>query len=252
MAYSSCDTGKPDYQLWLKSLDDGADPLVAGNWVQHPGPVFARNDATGVYGPGHNCFFTSPDGTETWIAYGAKNTSAYTYAGRTTRAQRIGFTADGTPHFGSPLAAGATQHLPGGDPGGVQYWINDDSRSSGPGSVAYAGSWLNGGGCGVQCFWGDDHWSGITGATATFTFTGRRIVLLSVRDTNYGHAGVSIDGGAETSVDLYSNIRAGEQVNYISPVLPHGTHTLRLRVTGQKDGASSGTLVEIDRAEVYG
>ncbi|WP_163508845.1 glycoside hydrolase family 43 protein [Fodinicola acaciae] len=253
MVYSTCDTGKPDYQLWEKSLNDGLDPLVAGNWVQHSGAVFSRNDSTGVYGPGHHAFFTSPDGAEQWIVYAAKNTSAYTYDGRTTRAQRIGFNADGSPDFGSPLAAGATQNLPAGDPGSQQGWINDDGRTSGDGAIAYAGDgWLSGGGCGVQCFWSDDHWNGTAGATATYSFTGTQIALLSVRDTNYGYAALSIDGGPETTIDLYSSIRMGEQVNYVSPRLAAGSHTLRVRVTGDKDGASSGTLVEIDRAEIYG
>lgn len=253
MVYSTCDTGKPDYQLWEKSLNDGADPMVAANWAQHSGAVFSRNDSTGVYGPGHNAFFTSPDGTQTWMVYGAKNTSAYTYDGRTTRAQQIGFNADGSPSLGSPLAAGATQALPSGDPGSAQGWINDDGRTSGGGSIAYAGGgWLSGGGCGVQCFWSDDHWNGTTGDSVTYSFTGTQIALLSVRDTNYGFAGMSIDGGPEANIDLYSPIRAGEQVNYVSPVLAPGNHTLRVRVTGNKNGGSAGTLVEIDRAEIYG
>ncbi|MGA8118032.1 MAG: glycoside hydrolase family 43 protein, partial [Actinocatenispora sp.] len=252
LVYSTCDTGKPDYQLWEKSLADGADPLVPGNWTQHDGAVFARNDATGVYGPGHNAFFSSPDGAETWLVYAAKNTAAYTYAGRTTRAQRIGFRVDGSPDLGQPLAAGATQPLPSGDPGSVQYWINDDSRTSGTGAVDYAGSWSQGAGCGTQCFWGDDHWSSAVDASATVTFTGNQIALLSLRDNNYGLAGIAVDGGAETLVSLYSPDRTGEQVNYLSPRLSNGTHTLRVRVTGQKDPASAGTLVEFDRAEVYG
>ncbi|WP_279583123.1 glycoside hydrolase family 43 protein [Fodinicola feengrottensis] len=190
LVYSTCDTGKPDYQLWEQSLNDGADPLVASNWVQHSGAVFSRNDSAGVYGPGHNAFFTSPDGSQTWMVYGAKNTSAYTYDGRTTRAQKIGFNADGSPNLGSPLAAGATQSLPAGDPGAMQGWINDDGRTSAGGSVAYAGTgWMSGAGCGVQCFFGDDHWDGTAGDTATYSFTGKQIALLSERDTNYGRSG---------------------------------------------------------------
>ncbi|MFC7760862.1 family 43 glycosylhydrolase [Catellatospora bangladeshensis] len=116
LVYSSCDTGKPDYQLWMKSIANGADPLVPANWVQHAGPVFWRNDAAGVYGPGHNGFFKSPDGSEDWIVYHGKTTSAYTYAGRTTRAQRISWNADGTPNMGRPYALGTALTPPAGDP----------------------------------------------------------------------------------------------------------------------------------------
>ncbi|WP_020525348.1 family 43 glycosylhydrolase [Catelliglobosispora koreensis] len=116
LVYSTCDTGKPDYQLWMKSIADGADPLVPGNWLQHAGPVFWRNDAAGVFGPGHNGFFKSPDGSEDWIVYHGKTSSAYTYAGRTTRAQKISWNGDGTPNFGRPYSLGTALTPPAGDP----------------------------------------------------------------------------------------------------------------------------------------
>lgn len=125
LVYSTCDTGKPDYQLWMKSIADGADPLNPANWRQHPGPVFWRNDAAGVFGPGHNGFFTSPDGTETWIAYHGKTTSQYTYAGRTTRAQKVNWNADGTPNFGRPYSLSTRLEPPSGDP-----WSTRDPGSA--------------------------------------------------------------------------------------------------------------------------
>jgi GH43 family beta-xylosidase len=122
LIYSTCDTGKPDYQLWMKSIADGADPMNPANWRQHPGPVFARNNAEGVYGPGHNGFFRSPDGTEDWIIYHGKTSSAYTYEGRTTRAQRFTWNADGTPNFGVPRGLSIQHTLPSGDP-----WRNPEA-----------------------------------------------------------------------------------------------------------------------------
>ncbi|WP_045744926.1 glycoside hydrolase family 43 protein [Actinoplanes rectilineatus] len=251
MVYSTCDTGLPDYQLWQLSIPSTADPLVAANWTQRSGAIFSRNDAAGVYGPGHNGFFTSPDGTETWMVYGAKATSATTYTNRVSRIQRIGWNADGSPSLGRPLAVGATQDLPSGDPGPSTAWINDDGRTSGNGSLALTGSWSSGTGCGVQCFWGDDHWSAATGATATLTFTGTQLGLLSVRDTGNGIAAISVDGGAETSVDFYGAIRVGEALTYLTPKLAYGTHTVRVRVTGTKSSASAGTVVSLDRAEIW-
>lgn len=73
LVYSTCDTGKPDYQLWMKILPPGADPLDRAQWRQHPGPVFTRYDPAGVYGPGSNALFRSPDGHEDWIVYHAKD-----------------------------------------------------------------------------------------------------------------------------------------------------------------------------------
>ncbi|MEV0619889.1 glycoside hydrolase family 43 protein [Nonomuraea sp. NPDC050404] len=246
LTYSSCDTGKPDYQLWMKSIANGADPMVPANWRQHAGPVFSRNNETGVWGPGHHSFFRSPDGTQDWIAYHGKNTSVNTYNFRTTRVQRFTWNADGTPNFGRPLAAGATQQLPSGDPGANTSVIDDFSPE-----VTYSGSWQSGSGCGNQCFWGNDHWSGQAGATATIRFTGTRVALLSVRDTGNGIAAISIDGGPEQRVDYYSAIRVGEQLNYMSPVLPHGEHTLKVRVTGERNSASTSTVISMDRIEVF-
>ncbi|GAA4983627.1 GH43 family beta-xylosidase [Nonomuraea thailandensis] len=252
LTYSACDTAKPDYQLWVKSIADGADPMVAASWVQHPGPVFSRNDAAGVWGPGHHSFFRSPDGTEDWIAYHGKNTSAYTYSFRTTRAQKIGWNADGTPDFGRPLAAGTTQPLPAGDPGAPTTVINDFDLGTGQNQVQYGGTWQSGSGCGNQCFQGNDHWSGQAGATATIRFTGTQVALLSVRDWGNGIAAISIDGGPEQHLDYYSGIRVGEELNYLSPVLPAGPHTLRIRVTGSRNPASGSTVISLDRIEVYG
>lgn len=252
LTYSTCDTGKPDYQLWMKSIANGANPMVAANWTQHAGPVFSRNDATGVWGPGHHSFFKSPDGTEDWIAYHGKNTSTYTYAFRTTRAQRFTWNADGTPNFGRPLAAGATQNLPAGDPGAATRWINDTDIGTGLWQVEYAGAWQSGSGCGVQCFWGNDHWSGITNATATIRFDGTQVGLLSVRDRGNGIAAISIDGGPEQRVDFHSDIRVGEELNYLSPVLPPGPHALRVRVTGERNPNSTAAVISMDRVEVWG
>lgn len=251
LTYSTCDTGKPDYQLWMMSIDANADPLNPGNWVQHSGPVFSRADDHGVYGPGHHAFFTSPDGTEDWIIFHAKTTADYTYSDRTTRAQKITWNGDGSPNLGVPLAMGATQDLPSGDPGSGNYWINDDGRSNGDGTVEYTGTWNSGNGCNTQCFWGDDHWIDQADLTATFTFTGTRIALLSVKDTGNGIAAISVDGGPEQRVDFYGAIRTGETLQYFSPRLPDGRHTLRVRVTGERNGNSGASFISIDRAEVY-
>ena len=379
LVYSTCDTHKPDYSLWMLSLNDGQDPLVASNWHQYPNAVFARNDATGVFGPGSNNFFKSPDGTEDWIAYHGKNTAASTVDGRTARAQKFGWNPDGTPNFGQPLAAGATQNVPSGDVGGgpvaindtdtgalatgaisapggqcvdvaaqnsnngtpVQLWtcngtaaqqwsvpgdgtlralgkcldivgngtansaklelwecngvggqqwipqangalfnpqsgrcLDDPAYNTASGTqlalwdcnnaapqvyglpaatqrVAYAGTWSAGATCGVQCFWGNDHWSSEVGATVTYSVHGSQVALFSVRDTGNGIAGVSVDGGAEVLVDMYAPVRQGEQLQWLSPKLFSGNHTVRVRVTGTRNSASTGITISADRLELY-
>jgi GH43 family beta-xylosidase len=104
LVYSACDTGKPDYKLGMLVADENADLMDPRSWAQYPRPVFERSDANGVFGPGHNGFFRSPDGTEEWIVYHGKTSSEYTYRGRTTRAQKFTWNLDGTPNFGVPLS----------------------------------------------------------------------------------------------------------------------------------------------------
>lgn len=104
LVYSACDTQKPDYMLGMLIASANCNPLDPASWKQYPQPVFQRNDAAGVFGPGHNGFFRSPDGTEDWIVYHAKASPAYTYRGRTTRVQKFTWNSDGTPNFGRPLS----------------------------------------------------------------------------------------------------------------------------------------------------
>lgn len=104
LVYSACDTQKPDYMLGMLIASNNADLLNPASWKQYPQPVFQRNDEAGVFGPGHNGFFRSPDGKEDWIVYHAKASSAFTYRGRTTRVQKFTWNPDGTPNFGKPLS----------------------------------------------------------------------------------------------------------------------------------------------------
>ena len=76
--------------------------------------MFARSDENKVYGPGHNSFTTSPDGTEDWIVYHGKDwrdADLQGFAGRMTRAQRFTWRADGPPDFGHPIAVTAWRWL---------------------------------------------------------------------------------------------------------------------------------------------
>jgi len=114
LVYSACDTGKPDYKLGMLIADEAADVMDPRSWVQFPRPVFERSDANGVFGPGHNGFFSSPDGTEDWIVYHGKTSSEYTYRGRTTRAQKFTWNSDGTPDFGIPLSLDTILKEPSG------------------------------------------------------------------------------------------------------------------------------------------
>lgn len=103
--YSMGDTGKPDYRLGALWMEEGADPMDPANWRQHPSPLLTRNDAAGVYGPGHNGFFKDERGDD-WIVYHAKARSEYTYEGRNPRVGRVRWSADGWPEIEPPAPEG--------------------------------------------------------------------------------------------------------------------------------------------------
>ena len=111
---SHCAT--PEYKLGMLTYN-GGDPLNSSSWVKSATPVFQRNNAAGVYGPGHNGFFKSPDGTEDWIVYHATtNPNGNCDLNRSTRAQRFTWNADGTPNFGTPASLSTTLTAPSGEP----------------------------------------------------------------------------------------------------------------------------------------
>ncbi len=85
---------------------------------------------------------------------------------------------------------------------------------------------------------------------ATFAFTGTAVTYYASEDTNRGYAAVSLDGGAETLVDLYAATQRGNVAVYTRTGLSAGTHTLKVRVSGQKDTASSNIVAAIDRVDV--
>ena len=112
--YSTRESWTPAYRLGqLRLARADADPMEPANWTKS-GPVFAA--ANGVYGPGHNGFAKSPDGTEDWLIYHAKVDTGPNW-NRVIRLQRFTWRADGSPDFGEPIASGVPLAVPSGECG---------------------------------------------------------------------------------------------------------------------------------------
>ena len=116
LTYSASGCWTDDYALGMLTLKDGGNPLVAGDWSKTPTPVFTKNTSGSAYGPGHNSFFKSVDGTENWILYHANLSSGQGCGdARSPRIQKFTWNADGTPNFGQPVAAGLAITKPSGE-----------------------------------------------------------------------------------------------------------------------------------------
>lgn len=124
--------------------------------------------------------------------------------------------------------------------------VNDNTIGTGPNQFQYTGTWSYATGSPGK-YQSDDHFSDTTGATARITLTGTRIVLYGSKAPWHGIATVSIDGGAQTSVDYYAAARQDNVVLYTSPPLPAGSHTVTLTVTGTTNPAATDGVVTIDR-----
>jgi GH43 family beta-xylosidase len=117
VTFSASSCNGPDYKLGLLELT-GSNPLNAAAWTKTQTPVFERGN--GVYGPAHNGFFTSPDGTQDWPVYhGNATTSQGCGDTRSTRAQPFTWNANGTPTFGAPVSTSTSLPVPSGELGPI-------------------------------------------------------------------------------------------------------------------------------------
>lgn len=108
ISYSASATDA-NYCMGLLWMDEQADPLDAASWHKATQPVFTSG--AGQYGPGHNSFTTTRDGTTDLLVYHARNYRDITGdplndPNRHTRVQPFGWRADGLPDFGTPRADG--------------------------------------------------------------------------------------------------------------------------------------------------
>jgi GH43 family beta-xylosidase len=116
LTYSASHCGTDEYALGMLTASSTADPMDATAWAKSPNPVLAKNPAGNAFGPGHNGFFTSKDGQQSWIIYHANPLTGQGCGDfRSPRMQPFAYRADGTPDFGAAVAIGAVLPRPGGE-----------------------------------------------------------------------------------------------------------------------------------------
>jgi GDSL-like Lipase/Acylhydrolase family len=129
------------------------------------------------------------------------------------------------------------------------YKVNDNTITSGQelNKFKYIGNWNLANES--NAYDGNAHWTNDKNASYEVKFYGSQAQLFSIRNPWGGIAGVSIDGGAEKLVDTYGTDWKN-QAFFKSDVLATGEHTIKVRVTGQKNAASGDHMISIDRLEV--
>lgn len=102
----------------------------------------------------------------------------------------------------------------------------------------------------------DEHWISINKGASnaseiyyTVKFEGEKIELYGNKAPALGKCAISIDGGDEVILNAYSSTKAMQQKIYESPTLESGVHTIKVRATGQGDGATAN--MQVDFAKVY-
>lgn len=104
------------YAIGVLMADEEADLLDPSSWTKRSGPVMVTKPSANAFGPGHNSFFKSPDGSEDWILYHANPQAGQGCGGyRSVRMQPFSWTADGLPVIGDPVALGVELPVPSGE-----------------------------------------------------------------------------------------------------------------------------------------
>ena len=117
-------------------------------------------------------------------------------------------------------------------------------------TVEYAGDWSSGSGCGNQCFWGNDHWSSVRmpPRPSASTAPGSPCSASRHRQRHRRHLHRRRPRTTHRLLQLDPRRRT---THLHQPGSPRRPHTLKVRVTGDKNPASTNTVISLDRIEVY-
>lgn len=119
--------------------------------------------------------------------------------------------------------------------------------------LTYTGTW--GTGTDVGTYGSSDRFSTVVGAKAQFTWNseaGGKASLIAKTAPHHGIATIRIDAVNVGTADLYSPTNAYGKIVFTSDLLTAGSHTIEILVSGTKNAASTGTVVEVDALELLG
>ena len=113
LVYSSSGCWTDNYNLGMLVANAGGNLLDSASWKKQPEPVFKQSPENGVYAPGHNSFFTSPDGKKYYILYHANDHPGDGCGNkRSPRMQPFTWDKEGMPVFGKPVSVKTVLPIP--------------------------------------------------------------------------------------------------------------------------------------------
>lgn len=145
LVYSASGSWTDDYCLGLLTMDIDGEPKNPDSWTKQQSPLMSRD--LDVYGPGHNCFTTSLDGTEDLIVYHAARWMGAGWS-RSVRFGYVDFDEDGRLKP-IPVTSGEDlEKIPSGEPqvsvyGADQFALSGDVELCGDSEAAYAAGMIS-------------------------------------------------------------------------------------------------------------
>ncbi|WP_197480016.1 glycoside hydrolase family 43 protein [Paenibacillus swuensis] len=151
LVYSASFCGTENYRLGMLTASDNANLLSASSWTKSSNPIFEKSPANSVYGPGHNAFTVSPDGSEDWNIYHASPNPGQGGCGsgqyRDVRVQKVNWNSNGSPNLGVPASTSTALPVPSGEIGASPLIPNAgfevDTKSANGANVQSPSHWLS-------------------------------------------------------------------------------------------------------------
>jgi uncharacterized protein YjdB len=129
--------------------------------------------------------------------------------------------------------------------------IDDSILGGGTNQFNYSGAWTHGTNASDAYLRATCSYSNVSSNYVTLSFTGNKVELFTSLASSHGIAAVSIDNGPEKNVDLYAATRQNYSMVFSSGTLAQGNHSIKIRVTGTKNAASTGTYIVLDYIKVH-
>jgi hypothetical protein len=111
-------------------------------------------------------------------------------------------------------------------------------------NITWTGTWTNF--SDTKYSGGATKYSNQAAATATFTFSGTGVTVLSALTGNRGIAKVYVDSAYKKDIDLYSATTQYQKEVYSISGLTSGQHVVKIEVTGTKTSSSSNSYIDVD------